>query len=235
MIDYDQAQSECDNAGGDQDPTWAGGGTVMFWCDLVDAGDAGGFGRILSQGFGTGGRGWDVFVSNDNQLRFSVNTDGNQGVWASPTNSVPFAALKHCAITYDSDNLTTDPLMYVDGSSETVSETGTPTGTILAPNDEMMFGNIIGLNRNMDGELGGVRFYDRALTANQILQVFEGRGSDSVRAGRVRDWLMSELVPGTSMGATSVREALAGQHSTAATAGTYWAGVLSRNRGRAAY
>lgn len=131
-------------------------------------------------GEGGGGRMWDK-RDNDDEVEFLWMWGANNaydfkrlfsagpGEWLidEPT----LNAWHHILITYDSTSVTNNPIMYIDGVSQTVTEQNTPAGTANTNSSAYIIGNrnhpTNGYNRTWDGRLCEWAVWNRLLTADE--------------------------------------------------------------------
>lgn len=89
-----------------------------------------------------------------------------QGVWTVVTPSK--GVWHHIALTYDTTSVANNPLVYVDGSSVTVLQTGVPVGAFVGTGINMTIGNNFTSNRAWDGSLAEYGFWNSILAASEI-------------------------------------------------------------------
>ena len=116
--------------------------------------------------------GWELVIES-NVLTFKQRFEGGtniDGAWTIPTLGID--KLQTIALTYDSDSAANDPVIYIDGVSQTVTETSTPdaTRTSDAANN-LIVGNLDAGNRTFNGTISDVRIYDEALSASEIYNI----------------------------------------------------------------
>ncbi len=74
----------------------------------------------------------------------------------------------HMVVTYDGSSTANDPLIYLDGVSQTVVEIDAPVGTITDNADAFRIGNNGSATRNWAGRLAEFVVYDRILTPTEV-------------------------------------------------------------------
>lgn len=88
----------------------------------------------------------------------------------------------HILITYDSSSSANDPIAYVDGSSTSVTETGTaPSGTIDTNTSAYWIGNREAEDRVWDGSLAEFTIWNAILTADEAAAVGKGVSPLTIR------------------------------------------------------
>jgi len=108
--------------------------------------------------------GWGyVFVATQN------SADGKWSI-AKPTTG----AWHHICITYDGSSTANDPLIYLDGVSQAVTERSTPSGTLLLPDGTVTIGRASGGGQEFDGRLAEFAIWNRILTAGEVAALGKG-------------------------------------------------------------
>lgn len=129
----------------------------------------------------TGGSGWKALYSADQEIWLGVNSGASAAVWLDCGGNNKGAntaagtwtqnAWRHIAATWDG----TDLHLYLDGIDMTITTHGTPENA-------MAKAAVIGAwskfttDENWFGTLDDVRVYDRALTADEIVEIMAGVG-----------------------------------------------------------
>jgi hypothetical protein len=82
----------------------------------------------------------------------------------------------HLVVTYDNSSVSNDPIFYVDGVSQTVTESSTPVGTRVSDeNYDIYIGNRQSLARSLCGVISSVRMHNRILTADEVVDAYNGQ------------------------------------------------------------
>lgn len=181
--DFDGASDHLDCGAANSLETYsAGGGTFMEWI------------KADSDGEGNNGRIWQKSGSGNTTSQFSytaAEVGGNidfrfwaqfsttQGNWHQD-NGITIGNWEHWAVTYDSDSVANDPVMYRDGSSLTVSEIVTPVGSFTF-NGELWVGDRPDDNRSFDGQIQSVVFWDTTLSSAEIAAMARGVNPFAIR------------------------------------------------------
>jgi hypothetical protein len=113
---------------------------------------------------------------------YQVHTGGGAvfGIWQTPTNSLPLSAWTHVLVTHDtSSDVSADPIVYINGTSQTLNESSTPAGTIGDETGlEFVLGNVHSQNNDFseafDGKIKDVRIYNRVLSAGEVTTLYNG-------------------------------------------------------------
>ena len=170
-LEFDETGSDKVTAGSATaiDDIWSSGGTMSVWA-RVDSDGEGTYGRFLDKG-GASGLGW-AFVTNgtnSDKPRFSVDRATTNGQWDMPAityGSTP----QHFSVTYNANSAANDPLMYLDGASQSVTEFTTPAGSVSsdAAHDLWIGNRENGANREFDGVLDEIRLSTTERSAGWI-------------------------------------------------------------------
>ena len=125
------------------------------------------YGRVIQKS-NVNADGWGVSVAGGSGLnKFQFLQDWNNGslsIWNSPTNSITTGTWYNLAITYNKTSSSNNPSIYIDGVSQTVSQTGTaPAGTCDSDSaNDLWIGarKNSGSDREFDGIIDEVRISD---------------------------------------------------------------------------
>ena len=144
---------------------WAGGGSFSAWINPNSDGEND-LGRIWSKG---------AFLMTNAEsaskvkLEFRVPHSGDNGFWQTTATEVDINVWSHVAVTYDSDSLSNNPILYVNGEVVAITETQTPTGAYSTDaGTDAYIGNFSTDARTFDGEIDEPRLYNDTLTANEV-------------------------------------------------------------------
>ena len=148
-----------------------GGGTITAWVNLVTLGEGSG-GRVVDKRSASG-TGFIFFTETAaSKLAFLQEFSGGLGRWDT-TAVVATNEWLMVAVSYDSGSTANNPLLYINATSEALSETATPSGTRDSDVGQTLnVGNVDNLSATTDGSLDDVRIYDTALTAAQIGSIY---------------------------------------------------------------
>ena len=132
-------------------------------------------------------------ITSADKAQMVVNTGAN-GV-AIGTTTIVTGTWFHLGGTYDG----TTVRIYVNGVQEgTAGRTGNINSTTAPVRIGAGSGSPITSEEPMDGDLDDARIYDRALSADEILTIYNSRGRDGIALGRVARYLMNEGAPGVA-------------------------------------
>ena len=101
---------------------------------------------------------------------FGWTTPGNWS-WADSPGT---GAWYHLVITYDTGSTSNDPIVYINGSSVTVTRVLGPTGTFTPDTFDGFIGNRTTGDRGFDGMLAEHAIFDRILTAGEAVALWRG-------------------------------------------------------------
>lgn len=106
-----------------------------------------------------------IFRTTADAIGYTRVWSTGTGTWTCPGPSADTWA--HILITYDSGATTNDPVMYLNGVSQTVTETSSPSGTRTDDAQIFALGNRFDALRNWDGLLAEWAVWDRLLTPGE--------------------------------------------------------------------
>jgi Concanavalin A-like lectin/glucanases superfamily len=111
--------------------------------------------------------------SNSQSLGFISKRSAQDGEWDTPANSMVYNSWNHIAVVYDSSSTFNNPDLFINGIKQTISRITSPQGTQTANEGEGIIGNRIPLNRGWDGLIDELRIYNRALSATEIVSLYD--------------------------------------------------------------
>jgi len=182
------------NCGSDSsiDNIWDGGGTFAAWINFASDGQ-GNSGRVIDKDK------WRLYIRWEQggmcQLALFVTFDTTSGMWRSTTRDVAINQWHFVVITYNADSADNDPIIYVDGDVEAVTEDSTPEGTRTSDAGESLYlGNISSGIRTFDGLIDEARISNKIRTATEISDIWNnGNGVQfEVDANTAALWHMNE-------------------------------------------
>lgn len=156
--------------------TWSG------WTYRTGDG-GGGAGRIIDKANGAAAGGALIYQTST-QHGFNFYRYPTAGMWSAPAPSAN--AWHHFAIAYDASSASNDPLIYIDGVSQTVTEIQAPSGTIAAETEPLNVGNRTANDRNWAGMLAELCAHNAILTPTQIGNLFLGFMAHTQQPSAVR-------------------------------------------------
>jgi len=149
-----------------------GGGSISAWINPRSDG-GGDLGRIVDKR-ANGPNGWMFFVSSQAagvSIEYFSDRAGD-GRWKT-TVQLTLNKWTHVAVVYNSDGDTNTPSIYFDGISQSITETGNPTGARTSDvGNDLFIGNVASGSNTFDGLITDVRIYNRALSTEEAKQLF---------------------------------------------------------------
>jgi hypothetical protein len=132
----------------------------------ADGTGGGGFGRFWDKDGPAGGDLECNCFFDGSTITFQQAFDGGNGVWTIPHTTT--GAAFSLAVVFDGTT-TTDPVMYIDGVSKTVTETSTPAGNRYSNAEGFSIGNRAwDQGRGWNGWLADFLMFDELLTAAEV-------------------------------------------------------------------
>jgi hypothetical protein len=94
------------------------------------------------------------------------------GIWSATiaSNNV----WHHICVTYDASSTSNDPLIYVDGVSQTVTENQAPSGSLGSETEQLTIGNRSDGVQNWAGSLAELSCHNVVLNANEVAALARG-------------------------------------------------------------
>ena len=111
--------------------------------------------------------------SNSQSLGFISRRSPQDGEWDTPANSMVYNSWSHVALVYDSSSTSNDADLYINGVKQTITKITSPRGRQTANEGEGLIGNRIPLNQGWDGLIDELRIYNRALSAAEIVSLYD--------------------------------------------------------------
>lgn len=163
---------------GDQSGTAAR--TMSVWCyfDAIDGTDR----RLWD--WATGASLIDNPRCNTTRFGISIGFSTAAGSWQTTTLPTTGQWVNIC-ITFAGTS-SDDAVIYYDGVSQTVTETGTPSGTANTSAVAWMVGNRSGNDRAFDGAMAEIGRWNRVLSTGEILSLAKGLSPALIPNGLVR-------------------------------------------------
>ncbi len=105
-------------------------------------------------------------------LRFRAHHSVTSGQWSTPNNSIELGKWHHIALTYDATSNSKDPIIFIDGVQQTITEIYTPSGALNNTIDNFYIGNRDLEDRAWDGEIDDFIYWPELLTTGQITAIY---------------------------------------------------------------
>jgi hypothetical protein len=119
---------------------------------------------------------------------------GVDGKWRAPAGAIALREWQHICVSYDRSSTSNDPVFYVNGTTRTTTEYGSPTGTADNESAEKMYlGNMLSdLNSTFDGTLDDVRVYNRILSGEEVKDLYNATKGVTLASSQA-------VVPGSTL------------------------------------
>jgi len=139
------------------DDIFNGAGTIMAWIYPKSDGE-GNFGRIFDKNQ------WVFHLKDESsgfvKLNFTHSFSTTTGDWFTTNRVVPLNAWSHVAIVYDGSSVSNDPIFYLNGVAQTLTEDSTPAGTRSSDaSSDLYIGANSGGTRVFDGYIMDAKIY----------------------------------------------------------------------------
>jgi hypothetical protein len=164
---------------------FAGGGTFSAWIYPLSAGE-GTFsndgGRIGDKSNSyTDAMGWGFGVYSGINLSFRKGFTTTDGLWCSPTGSIPASTWSHVVVTYDNTSAANNPTFYINGNPVSVTSMTAPVGNPESDAAQgMRIGNsAAGVQRDFDGIIDEIRASDEIRSSSWIATEYANQNSPS--------------------------------------------------------
>lgn len=140
--------------------------TYSVWFKKDGTGE-GGLGRVFDKRV-AGAQVELLFCDNvtTTNLKYARNLSGGERSWRWDIGTAD--ALHHMVLQYDAGNPETAPIVYVDGSSQSLTLENSGTGTANTNADAYVIGNRGSQERTWDGMICEFAIWDRTLSAAEI-------------------------------------------------------------------
>ena len=142
--------------------------TANAWVNVANVGPQ--IQRIVGKDLGQN-CGWDLSIRTGSLVTLHQCFNPTDGVWNVPSNPLPVGEWHHVVVVYNDSDVANQPIIYIDGLPQPVSETQVPIGLVgdESQRDLGIAGNTIDATEDFDGAIDDVRIYARGLTANEIV------------------------------------------------------------------
>jgi len=150
-----------------------GGGTAFAWVYAKSDGESDAA-RIIKKG-ASNVSGWHFGVSAEAagkvKVRFNCNFDGlTNGWWSTTATVISINSWSLVTVTYDSDSVANDPIIYVNGVSVALTEDTTPVGTRVSDTTvDALIGNREAGDCTFDGGIALPGMNTEILSATQVV------------------------------------------------------------------
>jgi len=157
------------------DNIFDGGGTIEFWINPGSDGESD-LGTVAEKG-ALGTVGWFARVAAEVagyvDLYFAEFFNTTNGMWHFTSGAIiPINTYSHLVITYNASAVDNDPIIYLNGVSQALTESSTPVGIRVSDvSADFNLGGRGDGSRTFDGYIGEVRAYkSKILFLNKVLR-----------------------------------------------------------------
>lgn len=154
--------------------TWGTNVSLAVWAYPRTVGE-GGAGRICRLEVGNGNNFQVLGTAGTERVAFSRSWSTAAGVWVTPNGSLTLNAWNHIVVTYNGSATTNDPLIYINGVSQSITELAAPSGTLNTSSATLWFGNQDASTRTWDGLLDEFYIWDAVLSSVEVDQLARSR------------------------------------------------------------
>ena len=169
-----------------------GGGTLSTW--VYTAGDGGGSGGRIADKRSASGTGWIFMrdaggIGGVGELRLYHEFSTTSGGWNATGTLLTIGEWTHVAVTYNNSSIANNPIFYINGVAQPISENSTPVGTRDSDvGQDMNIGNVDNLTTAWDGQIANLSVYSDIRTDSEILTDYENGYIDEDNANLVSYW-----------------------------------------------
>lgn len=157
-------------AGTDINNFFDGGGAISVWLNPDSAGE-GTFGYIAFKN-------WILNVEDlsagNLKITFIHFFSTARGKWTTTARVLPTGSFSSFVINYNNSSTANNPTIYINGSSVSVTEVETPSGTRTSDvSDALVIGNRAAQDRTFEGIQDDFAIFTRVLTTDEITAIYE--------------------------------------------------------------
>lgn len=151
------------------------GGTIAMWIKPTAFSNV--YAARMAEKRGSGG--WivtfDVTSGSTSKINFDIVFNTSNGSWNSTSAVLSTGSYQFVVITYDGSSVLNNPIIYMNGSSVSITQTGIPVGTIVTDATiNMVLGNATTSSRWYSGAMDIVGIWTRALSASEVTTLYNG-------------------------------------------------------------
>ena len=153
-----------------------GGGSFCAWIYASSTGEGVG-GRIVDK-TGSTAAGFSLFTVDDDasghcKLQFFRSFSTTNGNWKTTDAIITYDTWYFICVTYDSSSSSNDPLIYLNATSQSVTETVTPVGSSVTDDGlALCIGNRSDTARGYYGKLDDIYLFDRTINSTEISSLY---------------------------------------------------------------
>lgn len=132
------------------------------------------------------GSGYSISAYTGRKIEFTqahTGASSADGIWRTPTNSIPLTTWTHILITHDITTPTTAPIIYINGTAQTLTTVQTPVGSVSAEDGNgLVIGNnkstLYNYNSAFDGKIFDPRIYSDVKTSGNATTLYNSGTPD---------------------------------------------------------
>ncbi|MHA2274312.1 MAG: DUF2341 domain-containing protein [Candidatus Kariarchaeaceae archaeon] len=171
-------------SGSSLDNIFTSGGAISAWIYPTGWGENN-YGRILDKSTSTGGsNGWGFYVDNDGgsttrTVIFQRGFTTARGVWGAITDSIGLNQWQYVVLVFDASSATNDPIIYINGSSQTINEIEAPSGVASDDSAQSLRIGNFDITRTFDGKMDDIRIHSTLRSADWVFTEYENQKNPS--------------------------------------------------------
>lgn len=125
-------------------------------------------------------------ITNNNLYFYAIFTTNGQ--WWTPVNSILTSQWYHVVVTYNSSSTSNDPVIYINGKSQILTEIQTPSGTLTTNLSKYIIGNRGAKDRTWDGLIDQPAIWNKILTQAEVTQLYNSGAGQHFRRKDIHLW-----------------------------------------------
>jgi hypothetical protein len=150
--------------------------TISAWIKLDSYGSTG-FGVMVCKDDSLDTiAGWTFYVEGGGNSRLGyIHRFTPIAEWVTPVNSLSLGKWYHVVVVYDRTSTANDPIFYINGSKQSVTENTAPSGSAVNDSSMLLHLSVLGEDTRRDyfgGTIDDVRIYNQALSADEIKRLY---------------------------------------------------------------
>ena len=136
-----------------------------------------------------GNSAFNVAILNEfDALRIGYRWSTTVGTWKTPDSSIAIDTWYHVFASYNRGSTTNDPVCYLNGVLQTLTETATPVGTAKTGVDVFRAGTNVALAEDYTGLIASIDYFNTIVSAGFVTQLMYS--PHSISDGLVLAWAL---------------------------------------------
>lgn len=156
--------------------------SFSVWIYPTGSGE-GSLGRIFDKTSGSATVTRIFYDYANTRIEFGCARTTNQNAWITATGSIQLDNWYHIVVTYNSSSASNNPVIYINGSSVSITKTQTGSGSVITNTNYWYIGNRGDNARTFAGLIDQPAIYSSIITPDRVLNLYK---SGNGRA--VADW-----------------------------------------------